>query len=77
MSDAFAFHTYIYIIIKAVIKREPAKKEFDRALKAVLEYNPKTFQIFEKILFDSAKEEEEKLLKEKKKEETKINETVL
>lgn len=71
MSDAFVFHTYIYIIIKAITKREPAKKEFDRAIKAILEYNPKTFSIFEEVLFNIAKEEEEKILKEKLKKETK------
>lgn len=51
MSEAFVFHTYIYLIIKAVLRREPAKKEFDRAVKAVLEYNPSAFTLFQNELF--------------------------
>lgn len=50
MSEAFVFHTYVYLILKAVLKREPAKKEFNRAVKAIAEYNPKAFMLFEKEL---------------------------
>lgn len=51
MSESFVFHTYIYLIIKGVLRREPAKKEFDRAVKAVLEYNPNAFTLFQEELF--------------------------
>lgn len=69
MNNNFSLPAYIYIICKAVLHRDPAKKDYDKAVKAIQQYNHLAYQMFEENMLELvAKEVHKKKIEEEVKE---------